>query len=670
MSDTVSIKISVKWQDIPGSTEMPLRFNNCTVFIFGAVPFMQSRRLDVNGCCTATIPTATYEFIKQYPTMAKINVFLSPNTEDCDVVYREHGQDKYNTVTLVADLDFESKEVNFLFHLNPVEGETYADDPKTWTEQCDRRRLVVASILQLGAKYIRDVVGRTPKKAKCYYPKYAKLRDNSYDAVNLHLCEDDYLSPSVILHEYGHEFFGMFKNYYMFPYRNHHPGMDLSVNGSKTTALYTAFVEGFATFFSKRVAMCYSEYLEDFSDYNELTLDENYSTYDAYGESCEGSITSLLCDMVDSYDKNDFAYNKVGGYYGLWFKPVENLSLKDKDIIDMVEETFPFNIYEFTKVFYKKHAEYKEEYNNLLSIQGIAPSCAYLTKNDGREVTLNWKPGGTEKSRYFDNDGNWSKDKKACKSYQKEFDVSLYDANYHLLKMFHVKDKNTLTFKYDLIKKFSENHNYCLVKIKGYSYQRINTEYESSYFRIDLKSYYGGKGLTLLPSLINDLESSNAMKTVKVGSLSFSAQRVGMYIEEKGNLMFGDKNYCLNLAFNDSLFDNVRVEFETNPHDIREKIMMEVTFQKGIKNKIRLTNSTTVSWMTFKMDNFSFIMGVNIWCDKAKIQKGKIRRITFFRSGPTSVVIGGVPNNTSEQSKPKGKRHKGPKFKEPNKRIR
>lgn len=649
MSETTTITVNVKWQQNPGSPLHPLRNVAYSLLIYNLVPHMAVGFLDYNGSFKTEVPKTIFEWFERFPNKTQVHLSLISATTDCEVVYRKNGRDKSNTVSLTGNLDLKNKSIDFSFYLNPVEGKDYPADSET----CDRRRLVVASILQFGPTYIREVMGMTPCKTKCYYPKSAKAVKNSYCLLNIHLFTDHYLSAHTILHEFGHDFYGTFKAYNRIPYSDHNDNMDMSVNYSKSRGMYTAFIEGFATYFANRVGVRYGEYLKDFSDYNLFTINPNYSKCEVCGEACEGSISSLFYDMTDSYSENDYCYNSEGNIYGFLLDPIENLSMKDKDIVNIIKDINPQNIYSFTKAFYKKHTELEEHFNNLLSMQGIAPSNVYFTKNDGKVVEFKWKPGGTLKSPYFDGD-DWITEGKECKTYQKEFDISLYDAEYNLLKMFHVKDKETYSFKYNLIERFGKNYNYCLMKIKGYSYQRCNTEYQSSYFRIDLRSYATNKRLTLLPSFINELTGGKEWKDVMVDSVSVTARRDGLRIEEKGNLIMAGKDSYLTLKFEPASYTDVSIEFAAKPHRILEAIMMDVTFQNGTKKTMRLTESVEVNYHTFKMKNFSYITGIELRSEKANVQKGKIKRIILSDTQLIPHKFGGTPEDFSGQIKPNG----------------
>ena len=630
----VTITAKVSWREVSGSITggLPLRNVYCMLTIASVVPSITHGYLDENGCIKAKVESTCLDFAKQIGKSVNAVIFLFPNTKDCNVVYRENTKDKYNAVSLQAEVDLNNKKVDFFFHLNPRNGYHDPDDPKTFVEQCDRRRLVVASIMQFGANFIRNRLGKTPDHVTCYYPKRFDVVDTSYALVSIHLKEVDYLSLFTILHEYGHKCYGMYRNYTRIPIADHSGDVDLTANHLKTRGIYTAFIEGFASYFAYKTISAYREYFKEFNDTLPLLeeAERNCVEFSAHGEANESSVSNFLVDMGDPINPEEHAYSLSGGnVFGNWLVPHEELSIADKAIVNLVAEQEDQNFYSFTQQFYKKYPQYTEAFNNILSMQGFAPSGVYATKVDDKEVSINWVPGGTKESYYFKDD-KLVKEFKPCKTYQTSFDVIVCDAEFNVLKKYRVNDKESLTFPYNIVEGLDKKSNYFLVKIKGYSYTSPKTEYESSYFHIDFNSYAEGRNLVIIPSIFGKVPEGKRT-SMTIGDEKVEIMYAGCGYDNRCNMYLYDKNSFFQTTFSEEKYTRVKVSMADRPTGryIGEKYFLEVTYFNGQTEKVQLESKSTIVGIK---NSVKFIKRIEITGENLEERLLKIVRIKFMKN--------------------------------------
>ena len=641
----VTITAKVLWKKNPSSSKaFPLRNVFCSLMVLSFFPTVTTGYLDDEGCIKIKVPTSGIDLAKQFNQRIYAAIALMPNTKDCNVVYREDAKDKANPYTLQADIDLVNNKVDFQFHLNPVEGTKDPNDPKTFLDQCDRRRLVVASIMQFGARFIRNRLGKTPDHVTCYYPKRYKVVDTSYALISIHLAENDYLSPFTILHEYGHKCYGMYRNYTRIPIADHSDLVDLTANHYKTRGIYTAFIEGFASYFSYRVMKAFEECLNDFKETPACLEDaeRNYTEYSVHGEANESSISNLFIDMGDPTNAEEHAYCLHGGnVFGYWLVPHEELSIADKAIVNLVAEQDDQNIYSFTKAFYKKYPELTEPFNNILSMQGIAPSGVYATKIDDKEVSIKWVPGGTKESLYYDDD-KLSEDYKPCKTYQTNFDISVCDAQFNLLKKYRVNNNESLTFPYNIVESLNTKSNYFLVKIKGYNTINPKTDYESSYFRVDFNSYVTSKSLVVIPSILNQVRESKRT-SMTIGEQTFEVFYRSCSYNHLCNMNLRDEDSFFDIDLSEKEFTRVKVLMADRPKGryIGEKYYLEVEYFNGDKEKVLLESKSTILG---KNNSAKFIKSIRITGEKLEEKLLAVERIKFMKNTINLNAIGSTRN--------------------------
>ena len=632
----ITITAQVWWVRTPNvvTATHPLRNVFCMLTVVAIVPYITHGYLDDDGCIKIKVDSKNLDLMKQLGQKVYAVINLMPNTKDCSVVYRENSKDKYNSVILQEEINLEDKKVDFSFHLSPLKGYEYPNDPKTFTEQCDRRRLVVASIMQFGARFIRSRLNKIPCHVKCYYPKRYDVVDTSYALVSIHLGEEDYLSPRTILHEYGHKCYGMYRTYTRIPIADHSGEVDLTAGHPKTRGIYTAFIEGFAHYFSYRVLSTYVEYLKEFDGVTAAIEESEYNRSQApvCGEANEDSIANLLIDMSDPINEKEETYINTTerSVFGNWLVRHEELSISDKAIVELIAEQDDQNLYSYCQAFYKKYPQHTEAFNNILSMQGIAPSDVYAMSIDDEKVLIGWKAGGTLESQYYDDD-KLSEDKKICKTYQRLFDVKIYDAKFNHLETYVSEGGLCITsFPYETIKDLNKESNYFLIKIKGYCLYRPRTEYESSYFRINLESYSTDKELVIIPSILNKITSGHKT-SYTIGNDSMEILHYDCSYDDYCNMFMVDEYSRFEVNFNDNKFTRVQVTMTDRPTGryIAEKYFLEVEYNNGKKEKVQLDSKKTTLG---KNNSTDYIKKATIDGEYLDERLLKIVRIKFLKN--------------------------------------
>ncbi len=356
------------------------------------------------------------------------------------------------------------------------------------------KRLVIAEVLEFAARFVSDKLGEAPQHVNCMYPA-ATCGGACYSAMEgIYIHKDSFDSYRTIIHEYTHQIQRWFKLLDVLPGFMHLDNQDLTAKYTKGKGIYTALLEGHADYLPSRVKSAFSSQL-DFVGYKNYDTNRPDKVWvDGYkkaysGEGCEDTVARIFYDLTD--DNAEILSEESN-----LLNTQENIKISDQMLFAVIKQLRvkyklgEANLYLFTKMFCEYFPALKEEFNNILTIQKVAPHNVTI-KSTNNAIKVEWTPGGQKESEYckglsYENIGT-----KKAETYQTKYVVSVYDANSRLVFKSEELKNPSYTIENDAIKLAKSKGNYILIKVLGKNTQSPATEYESAYYKYDLPSDKG-----------------------------------------------------------------------------------------------------------------------------------------------------------------------------------
>lgn len=622
MEKKVSINVNVKWNDPSGQphplagVKVEVRYskdNKKVTYLLG------EGYLNANGNISIT---GDENLVKNNK---KIIVRIKSETTQCAVL--DLGSKR--TSANLRNLQIDSTGTNYSVCFNVKDNND------------DYRRAVIASIMQYGANFIKEKYEYDMNTVRCYYPSKSK-DDLSWSAIRIHLMKNDFCSVDTILHEYGHQLQKSIKHTRLVPILHHTLNTDLSIEHEKYISNYTAFLEGFADYFAYRVVdeceelqkirKCniesQKEYVED--------LECSQSRYKNYGEASESSIASILFDLTDKYNENEdktgyFRHTNDYAKSCNVLPYIEDLEIKDKVFFDILRKQKKVNLYSFTEAFKEKLPKCMEQYQQLLSVHGVAPfNISSEIDKTNNTVKISWIPGGT----------------KGGKAYQTKFNIKVYDVNKKFKFESGVIRSNSYIFKYDLFKEMEKKANCCLIKIVGESTERPSTSYESAYYKVNFHSYVENGKLVIRPTDVLDVSEEIKTQTVDIDGVKIKVHYNNCFTDDKNRFYkWPGKSQgplMIDFTFLDQKYDILKIEYdeENNKSDKPLSLKATVYYNSGketvvdlLENKIEILKNNIVGNLG------SDVKKVEI-CDSTTVDIIRIRKFIFENS-----LLSGIPES-------------------------